>query len=89
MLKILHFINFIVKRTTSERTCLFVAKLHLYCRGAVGEKRGVYSYVVLDAEFNSGVKIKILSLFDPQNPLFGSKSDPNLIIFLFTQLVCM
>ena len=72
-----------------QRTCLFVAKIHLYCRGAVGDKRGVYSYVVLDAEFDSGVKIRILSLFDPQNPLFRSKNDPNLIIFLFTQLVCM
>ena len=56
-----------------QRKCLYVAKIHLYCWGAVGDKRGVYSYIVLDAEFDSGVKIRILLLFDPQNPLFRSK----------------
>ena len=56
-----------------KRTWLSVAKMHLYLTKTPIDKRGVFSQVSFDAEFDSGVKIEILSIFDPPKPLFWPK----------------
>ena len=72
-----------------QRTWLSVAKIHLYLSETPRDKRGVLSHVIFDAELISGVKIAILSIFDPQKPFFGSKKDPNQIIFLSSPWLCI
>ena len=71
-----------------KESCLVLPRctsLHLYYKETLRDKWGVFSHVIVNAEFDSGLKIKILSIFDPQNPLFGSKNGPIQIIFLSTQ----
>ena len=59
-----------------ERTWLSAAKIPLYYTETLRDKWGVFSHVILYAEFDSGLKIRILCIFDPKNPLFGSKNGP-------------
>ena len=79
----------ISSQSNKQRTWLSVAKIHLYFTTTPRDKWGVFSYVILAAESDSGLQIRILPIFDPQNPLFGSKIDPVSKNFLSTSLVCM
>ena len=84
-----HNIFYSIYRQPGERTWLSVAKIHLYFTITPRDKWGVFSHAILDAESDSGLQIRILSIFDPQNPLFGSKNDPFSKNFLSTSFIRM
>ena len=59
-----------------KESCLVLPRctsLHLYYKETLRDKWGVFSHVIVNAEFDSGLKIKILSIFDPQNPYLDKK----------------
>ena len=48
-----------------ERTWLSAAKIPLYYTETLRDKWGVFSHVIWAAEIDSGLKNRILSIFDP------------------------
>ena len=66
----------LVVNNIPERRWLGVAKIHLYYTETLRDEWGVFSHVILAGELDSGLKMRILSIFDPPKPLFGSKNDP-------------